>query len=114
MKNLLKKTTGKPINGLYAFRLVFYIFLTINRVKKTKFYQKLKECYKGVIPWELSLRGNPTDKVLGLVTKTKFYLKIMKFVANFEKFVLGSYGPSLEGYSKNIDLGLENPYLTIP
>ena len=33
------------------------------------------------------LRGNPTDRVLDLVIKTKFNLKIMKFVANFEKLV---------------------------
>ena len=38
--------------------------------------------------------GNPTDKVLDLVTKTKFHLKVIKFVANFENLVL-----------KDIDLG---------
>ena len=41
----------------------------------------------GVTPWELSPKGNPPDKVLGLVTKTEFHLKIMKFVANFENLV---------------------------
>ena len=44
----------------------------------------------GVTPWEPPLRGNPQDKVLGLVTKTKFHLNIMKSVANFEKLVIGS------------------------
>ena len=38
-----------------------------------------------------TLWGNPTDKVLDHVTKTKFHFKIMKFVANFEKIVLGFY-----------------------
>ena len=53
----------------------------------------------------LPLRGNSTDNVLDLVTKTKFHLKIMKFVANSEKLVLGAI-------PKGIDLGLEKPYLT--
>ena len=32
--------------------------------------------------------GNPTDEVLGLVTKTNFHIKIIKFVTNFEKSFL--------------------------
>ena len=35
-------------------------------------------------------QGATTDKVLDLVTKTKFQFKIMKFVVNFEKLVPGS------------------------
>ena len=57
---------------------------------------------------ELSLWGNPSDKVLGLVTKTKFHLKIMKYVANLKKcFRVLRATP--RGFSKNIDLGLEKP-----
>ena len=57
---------------------------------------KIVGTYKSLIqhprcyPLRLPPRGNPTDKVLDIVTKTKFFLKIMKFVANFEKLVLES------------------------
>ena len=55
----------------------------------------LSACVLKVFFWQLKdklkqTRGNPTDKVLYPVTNTKFYLKMMKFVANFEKLVLGS------------------------
>ena len=99
------------------------IFWQLIVLKQTELYQELKKYYKfrkisvkiqGVTSWELSLRGNPSDKVLGLVIKTKFYLKIMKFVADFEILVLGFQELPLGGYTKNIDLGPEKPYLTTP
>ena len=79
--------------------LSVFFWQLINKLKQTKLYQELQivinleKSYiriQGVTPWWLPLRGNPTDKVLEFVTKTKFHLKIMKFVANFEKLVLGS------------------------
>ena len=87
---------------LFACELKVFFWQLIDKLKQTiktnKLYQELKidinlEKYDlGVRPWGLPLRGNPTDKVLDSVTKTKFYLKIMKFFAKFEKFVLGSRG----------------------
>ena len=50
------------------------------------------------------------------VTKTKFYFKIMEFVANVEKLVLGSY--EWEVTPKRLpqwqSLCLDKPYITTP
>ena len=59
-------------------------------LKQTKLWQELKKIVINSEGSYLSLRGNPTDKVMGPVTKSKFHLKFMEFVANFEKIVLGS------------------------
>ena len=39
-----------------------------------------------ITPWGMPFRGNTTDKAIDPVTKT-FFLKIMKFVTNFENVV---------------------------
>ena len=99
-----KKTTSKHEMEYMLFTCVLKVFFgnKSDVLKKTKLYKELKivihfeKSYFGslVLPLEkLALRGYPTYKVLGLVAKTKFRLKIMKFITNFEKkSVLGFWG----------------------
>ena len=74
---------------LFAYVLNIFFWQLIDKlINCCKLYQELKI----VINLENSDLGSwsDLDKVIDHVTKTKFHMKIMKFVANFEKLVLGS------------------------
>ena len=63
--------------------------MIVSKIQKNDIKLEKSDSGSYVLPLGgILFRVSPTDKVLGLVTKTKFHLKIMKFIENFEKLAL--------------------------